>query len=170
MAVLNEMLKNLDSLTDEELAELMSRLEVERSGRAKEQGLVYDKKGGIAACPYCGSVTVVKTGTKNGKQRYQCKDCGTYFTDTTNTMLHHSRLTEQQWRGLLLGMVQNLSSDQIADTIEVKEATAWYNATKVKVMIAAMFYDQDTFVDIAECDEYSVHSKARETQGSSYIN
>lgn len=57
MAVLDEMLKNLDSLTDEELASLMSRLEVEKSGRQKEKGVVYDSKGGIAACPHCGSVS-----------------------------------------------------------------------------------------------------------------
>ena len=35
MAVLNEMLKNLGSLTDEELEELVSRLEVEKSSREK---------------------------------------------------------------------------------------------------------------------------------------
>lgn len=62
MAVLDEMLRNLDSLTDEELAALMSRLEVEKLGREKEKGVVYDSKGGVAACPHCGSVTIVKTG------------------------------------------------------------------------------------------------------------
>lgn len=70
MAVLDEMLRNLDSLTDEELAALMPRLEVEKLGREKEKGVVYDSKGGVAACPHCGSVTIVKTGKKNGKQRY----------------------------------------------------------------------------------------------------
>ena len=157
MAVLNEMLKNLDSLTDEELAELMSRLEVEKSGREKEKGVVYDSKGGVAACPHCGSVTIVKTGKKKGKQRYKCKDCNKCFTETSNTMLHHSRLSEAQWRGLLLGMVQNLSTEQIADSIDVSPKTVWYNSNKVMMLIYDIFHDQDTFVDIAECDEYFVH-------------
>ena len=157
MAVLDEMLKNLDSLSDEELAALMSRLEVEKSGRQKEKGVVFDSKGRVAACPHCGSATVVKTGPKKGKQRYKCKDCGKYFTETSNTMLHHSRLTEAQWRGLLLGMVQNISTEQIADTIGVSPKTAWYNTTKVMMLLYDIFHEQDTFIDIAECDEYFVH-------------
>jgi hypothetical protein len=63
------MLKNLDSLSDEELESLISRLEVEKSGREKQRDVVYDGKGGTAVCPHCGSVSVVKTGKKEGKQR-----------------------------------------------------------------------------------------------------
>lgn len=157
MAVLDELLKNLDSLSDEELAALLSRLEVEKSGRQKENGVVYDNKGQIIACPHCGSATVVKTGHKKGKQTYRCKDCKKYFTETSNTMLHHSRLTEAQWRGLLLGMVQNLSTNQIADTIGVSPKTVWYNSNKVMMLIYDIFHEQDTFIDIAECDEYFSH-------------
>lgn len=159
MAVLDKMLSNLDSLTDAELEELLSRLEVEKSGREKyadTKGLQV-QGGEIVACPCCGSVSLVKTGKKDGKQRYHCKDCGKYFTPTTNTMFHHSRLSEEQWKELLRGMVENLSLEKIADNIGTSAKTVWYNKNKILELLSDIFLDQDRFVDIAECDEYSVH-------------
>lgn len=33
-------------------------------------------------CPNCASTVLRKTGLKRGAQRYQCKGCGRYCTDT----------------------------------------------------------------------------------------
>lgn len=159
MAVLDEMFKNLGSLSDEELEELLSRLEVEKSGRTKfkdTKGLIIED-GNVVSCPHCGGATLTKTGKKDGKQRYRCKDCGKYFMQTTNTMFHHTHLSREQWKELLRGMVQNLTLSKIADNIGTSVKAVWYNKNKVLVMLSEMFIDQDRFVDIAECDEYSVH-------------
>jgi hypothetical protein len=32
-------------------------------------------------CPRCSSLDISKSGTKNGKQQYQCKDCNRYFLE-----------------------------------------------------------------------------------------
>lgn len=43
-------------------------------------------------CPHCNSKNVVRFGkTKQGTQRYCCKDCGKTFTATTGTLFSHSR-------------------------------------------------------------------------------
>ena len=34
-------------------------------------------------CPNCGSIHILKDGKKRGVQRYKCKDCGRYFSETT---------------------------------------------------------------------------------------
>ena len=34
-------------------------------------------------CPECNSENLYKKGFRNGKQRYQCKDCGRYFVEGT---------------------------------------------------------------------------------------
>lgn len=34
-------------------------------------------------CPNCGSTQILKDGKKKGIQRYKCKDCGRYFSETT---------------------------------------------------------------------------------------
>ena len=70
MAVLDKMFGNLGSLTDQELEELLSRLEVEKSSRANVgdvKGLLMEDSK-VIACPYCGSVSIVKCGKKDGKQ------------------------------------------------------------------------------------------------------
>ena len=70
----------------------------------------FDKNEEIpTACPHCGSIDIKKHGRKSDRQRYYCKDCHKTFVETSRSLQYHSRLTPAQWRGLLLGMVQNLS-------------------------------------------------------------
>ena len=159
MAVLDKLLGNLGSLTDDELAELTSRLEVEKSSRLKKEeveGLMMEG-GKVVACPACGSVDVVKCGKYDGKQRYKCKDCKKYFTQTTGTVFSHTRLNREQWLELIRGIVLNLSITKIADNIGVSGKCVWYNKQKVLYVLQEMFSDQDQFVGVTECDEYSVH-------------
>lgn len=161
MAVLDKMFGNLGNLTDQELEELLSRLEVEKSSRANVgdvKGLLMEDSK-IIACPHCGSVSIVKCGKKDGKQRYKCKEkeCGKTFMQTTSTMFSHTRLNREQWLELLRGMVEGLSINKIADNIGMSGKAVWYNKNKVLTVLSEMFIDQDRFVDIVECDEYSVH-------------
>ena len=159
MAVFNEMLKELGSLTDEELEILLSRLNIEKSGREKdkeEKGFQVDNNS-IISCPHCGSISVVKTGKKDGKQRYKCKDCKKYFIQASKTLFNNTRLTKSQWIELLRGLAMNLSLTKIANNIGTSTKTVWYNKNKVLTILQEMFSDQDRFIDIAECDEYSVH-------------
>lgn len=155
----NNLLDSLDSLTETQITELLSRLEVKRSGqknKTDKQGLV-TADGQIIACPHCGSVSVKKHGRKDNRQRYYCKDCHKTFSSTARTMFYHSRLTREQWMGLLKGLVLNLSLNKIADDIGTSVKAVWYNKQKVMSLLSEMFVDQDRFTDIAECDEYSVH-------------
>lgn len=94
----NNLLNSLDSLTEAQITELMSRLEVKRSGQENlqnNQGLVQDGTK-IIACPHCGSVSIKKHDKPRGKQRYRCKDCGKVFSKTTGTLHHHSKLSAWQ--------------------------------------------------------------------------
>lgn len=149
----SELMKSVDTLTDEQVNELLSKLEVKRSGNQKVQEQSKDEEI-PRACPHCGSIDLKKHGTKNNRQRYRCKDCGKTFTESTNTLQYHSRLNPAQWRGLLLGMVQNLSLSAIADNINSSVTTVWHNRQKVCMALQEKFGSQDGFVDIAECDEY----------------
>ena len=161
MAVLDKMFSNLDSLTTEQLEELQSRLDAVKSSRVNAEDvkglLLEDSK--VIACPHCGSVSIVKCGKKDGKQRYKCKEkeCGKTFMQTTSTMFTHTRLTREQWLELLRGMVEGLSINKIADNIRMSGECVWYNEKKVMSVLMEIFGEQDDFVDIAECDEYSVH-------------
>jgi len=155
----NELLSSLDSLTDDQIRQLKSRLAEKGSGQEKvtdTQGLTVEN-GQIVACPHCGSTSIKKHGKKDGRQRFRCKDCNKTFTLATNTLFRYSRLTDEQWKGLLQGIALNLSLTKIADNIGISVKAVWYNKQKVMSLLSEIFTAQDKFRDIAECDECFVH-------------
>ena len=156
----NDMLNSLDSLTPDQVNELLSRLEVKKSGQTAvtkdAKGLLMEN-GQVVACPHCGSVSARKDGTRAGKQKYFCKDCHKRFTAKTGTLSYHSKLTPEQWKGLLKGVVLNLSLSKIADDIGVSIQTVWYNKNKICNALQELFPEQDKqLAGIVECDEYIV--------------
>ena len=108
------------------------------------------------ACPHCGSISIKKHGKIDGRQRYKCKDCGKTFCETSQTLMYHSRLAPAQWKGLLLGMVQNLPLQAIADTIGTSMPTVWHNRHKVCLALEEIYKEQSEFIDIVECDEFYI--------------
>ncbi len=64
-----ELLGSVDSLTEEQVNILLSRLNEKKSGQENEATkLVHNAETGkIVAGPYCGIITIAKTGTKNGR-------------------------------------------------------------------------------------------------------
>ena len=51
------------------------------------------------ACPICGKTDgqLIKKGFQAGKQRYQCKDCGSKFTYDTKQLTAHSHQPVDSW-------------------------------------------------------------------------
>lgn len=149
-------LKAPSKLTDKQLATLLSRLEVEKSRR--ETGKQHTKDAEVHSCPVCKSTTYVKCGkTAAGTQRYKCKSCGKIFTPQINLLFKNSHLTQEQWAELVRGIVDELSLTKIAQNIGTSVKTAWYNKTKIATVLSQIYPTQDSFIDIAECDECFVH-------------
>lgn len=164
-----DMLNSLDSLTPEQRKELLSRLGVSESGHTKteetekkvqlrknEDGL-WCHGGRILSCRKCGSVNLIRHGSSGSAPRLRCKDCGATILVSAKNIQYRSRLDEQQWLEILRGMVENLSLSKIAANTGVSTTTVWNVEKKIKMLVAKIFGQQDCFVDIAECDEYSVH-------------
>lgn len=156
--LLDDLLKSIDSLDDEQFEKLLSVIEAKKSGSQNDtSGLIHNPDtGAVVACPHCGSASIKKHGTKDGRQRYRCKDCQKTFSSTVGTLHQHSKLTKYQWKGLIKGLILNLSIRNIADDIEVNPRTVWYNKQKICNALAELFYQQDNFNGIVECDEYIV--------------
>lgn len=156
--LLDDIIKSIDSLSDEQLQKLLAVAEAKKSGsKTDASGLVRNPDtGNVVACPHCGSASIIKTGTRNGRQRYRCKDCEKVFTGTTGTLHYYSKLTKAQWQGILKGMVQNLSIRKIADDIGTSPQTVWYNKQRICCALNELFYEQDKLAGIVECDEYVV--------------
>ncbi len=110
-----EVLKSVDTLSPEQMEQLASALAVKMTGATEAKKEVQELE--FNGCPHCGSEDYKKHGLKSGKQRYFCKDCRKTFVSTTGTILYRSKLTNKQWEGLILGVIQNLSLKEISETI-----------------------------------------------------
>ena len=80
-----EMLGSIDSLSEEQISELLSRIEVKQS-KTKKKKITNTTKTKIT-CIHCGSSSTRKYGFKSGSQRYYCKDCHKTFTITSESIL-----------------------------------------------------------------------------------
>ena len=149
----DELIKSVDDLSEDQVEELLSKLAVKRK-HIELQKKIKDIEIHDIACIHCGSVDIRKHGKKNNRQRYFCKDCGKTFTNSTGSVMFHSRLSIEQWKELLRGIVENLSVREIAKNIGTSPTTVWYNKQKVCNALMSLYGKQDGFVDIAECDEY----------------
>lgn len=147
-----EMIGSIDSLSEEQIHELLSILEAKQSKNRPEK-IKADTKADII-CIHCGSSKIKKHGFKSNRQRYYCKDCKRTFTISSSSILYRSRLTPAQWKELCRGMVENLSLQKIAYNMNTSTPTVWYNKQKICNMIMKLYKEQDSFIDIAECDEY----------------
>lgn len=154
-----QLLDSIDTLSDEQAAELLSRLQVKvPKSKVTKEVVKDDNNNEIPACINCGSAAIKKHGVRNGRQRYICKDCGKTFSSSTGKITYKSRLTPEQWKELIRGLVDNLSLNQIAKNIGTSATTVWLNKQKICNILMELYGEQDTFVDIAECDEYYVRT------------
>lgn len=148
-----EMIESIDSLSEEQLQELLSILNARQSTKNQKVVSTSDYQDTIK-CEYCGSENLKKHGLRGDKQRYYCKDCKRTFVIKSAPIIQFSKLTEAQWKELLRGMVQNLTLKKIAENVNISITSAWYNKHKVCSALLEIYKEQDGFADIAECDEY----------------
>ena len=69
-----ELMESIDSLTEEQVNALLSKLEVKRAGSQKIQEESKDEQAPMA-CPHCGSIAIKKHGRKSGRQRCRGISC-----------------------------------------------------------------------------------------------
>ena len=148
-----EMIGSIDSLSEEQLQELLSILNAKQSTKKLKAVSNNDYQGTIK-CEYCGSENLKKHGLRGSKQRYYCKDCKRTFVIKSAPIIQSSKITEAQWKELLRGMIQNLKLREIAENVDISITSVWYNKHKVCSALLEIYKEQDGFVDIAECDEY----------------
>ena len=74
--------------------------------------LRWDK--GKVKCMHCDSENVVCNGTKDGHQRYLCKDCGRFFNITTGTIFANSNMQLNEWFYIARELQRGISINQIS--------------------------------------------------------
>lgn len=113
-------------------------------------------------CRHCGSMSVVRYGKRNGRQRYKCKDCLKMSCDLTNSPMYRSKKADK-WIAFIECMLKGLSLRKTAEIVGITHVTAFY--WRHKVLSALAKESIGTFEGIVEVDEtYFLEShKGRKT-------
>ena len=86
------------------------------------------------ACPSCGSMTTA-TVPNEKPQPYWCKDCRSYFSAKTGTVMQASKLSIRKWVFaiyLLTTSLKSVSSMKLHRDLGVTQKTAWMMAQKIR--------------------------------------
>ncbi len=156
------------NLTDEQIQELLSILQTKRSEQSKltkeekvflqccreRRSYSANKDLDTVVCPLCGSIKIIKNGTKNGRQRYKCKDCARTFGDTIGTVLFRSKLSIAKLIELIKLTLQGESCRTIAKELGINKQTVLHNRHRICSVLHQFVYNQDDFKSLAESDEY----------------
>ena len=130
MARLNELLKIVKSLSQQEKAELIAFLSSDTPSSANcESGFNFIKQ--TYSCPHCKSNKIVKNGFRNSIQRFICKDCNKSFTVRTNTITEHSQKSFETWSKFIECMMNSFSVRRSAEICGINKDTAFIWRHKV---------------------------------------
>ena len=111
-------------------------------------------------CPRCGSHDVKKNGfnfKKKLQQHYKCKTCGKKFDDLTGTPFAKHNLSAPLMIVFLYFLGLNLSNNQIAKELNLKQSTAQNIATTLREKVVEN-KPKVKIEDKAEIDEVYVIS------------
>lgn len=159
------------ALTNEELQEIISNLSPNEQRQLFEQlgkhintaptadipikKSVSKDNSKVYCCIKCGSVNYKKNGYSNsGVQRYRCKDCGASFSENYGDSLRYTHLSEDTWKEMLRGFVEELSIPKIAQNVGCSTKTVWLAKTKVNQALMTMYGYMDLFRGQTQGDEY----------------
>lgn len=107
----------------------------------------------ISKCRKCESEKIIKFGVdKNGKQRYRCKGCGATFTETSYSVISHTRHSDDVWEKYIHLLLVGASLEECAFQCRISVRTAFIWRHKI---LNTLQKDQDNRVmaGIIEADE-----------------
>lgn len=85
-------------------------------------------------CPHCGSVAITERKSRK-PQRYHCRDCRSYFSPKTGTLMQGSNLSYQTWAFAIYLMSTNLkgvSSMKLHRDLKITQKSAWHLAHRIR--------------------------------------
>lgn len=162
MALTNEELQDiLGNLTPEEQKQLYNQIgksisNTEPTIPAKSNKHPVSKENSkVYCCIKCGSANYKKNGyTSTGMQRYRCKDCNSSWSENYGDSLRYTHLSEDTWKEMLRGFVEELSISKIAKNCDLSTKTVWLAKTKVNQALMTLYGYTEMFNGQTQADEY----------------
>ena len=139
----------LKSLSQDEIAGLLLAASVIPNGGCTEQAAAER-----IPCPHCGSHDIILYGSKHGKQRYFCKECGKTYVSTTGTVLSMSHFGMDVWQEFLRQTLEGCSLSYAEKTLGLTHQTAFNMRHKLLMAFEDFFVESPVVLgDVSEFDE-----------------
>ena len=115
-------------------------------------------------CPACGSLKI-QNRVNRKPQPYWCKDCHTYFSVKTGSVMHSSNIPLRKWAIATYLMMTNLkgvSSMKLHRDLKISQKAAWHMAHRIRETWSGddeMSDDSGMFYGPVEVDETYIGGK-----------
>lgn len=117
----------------------------------KNTNIKYQNKNKQLNCPACKDKYIIKNGTKNNMQYYKCKNCGKFFSISTNTLTSGINLSYNQLINFMLCLLRYNTLSETASIIGISERSA-YNI-RIKIISVLNKYKTKKLKEVVQCDE-----------------
>lgn len=123
---IEELIKNLDPVSIIEfknyISEHLSELCSTKNSNSKVVSKFKDKD---LFCEKCGSKINKNGKTKNGIQKYICSGCKSTLSETSNTIICHSKLSFEVWKNAIDNLLNGFSIRRIAEENNISNYTSF---------------------------------------------
>jgi transposase-like protein len=129
---IEELIKDLDPVTIIEfknyLSENLTKLCSEKNSNSK---IISTYRQDELFCKHCGCKYNKNGKTKSGVQKYICSGCKTTISETTNTIIYHSKLSFEIWSNIIDNLINGFSVRRIAEENNISILTSFRIRHKV---------------------------------------
>ena len=129
---IEELIKDLDPVTIIEfknyLLENLTHLCCEKNSNSK---IISSHRKEDLFCDKCGCIFYKNGKTKNGVQKYICSGCKNTISETTNKIIHHSKLSFEIWSNVIDNLLNGFSLRRIAEENNISVLTSFRIRHKV---------------------------------------
>ena len=167
---INQLKQEIERLTADERRRLLSDIKLEHyeGGDYVKKVLTEKSSNTAVSCPRCKGLEFVSRGSHKGVKRYQCKNCGRYFSANNGTALHGIH-KKDKWQQYVECMQEGLSLRKSAKKVGISYQTAFNWRHKIlsstkdlqPSQLSGIIEVDDTFFAHSEKGNQKLNRKAR---------
>ena len=163
---IEELIKDLDPVSIIEfknyLLENLTQLCCEKNSNSK---IISSHRQEVLFCEKCESKFHKNGKTKNGVQKYICPRCKKTISETSNTIIHHSKLPFQIWSNVIDNLLNGFSLRRIAEENNISVLTSFRMRHKVLLALKT-FVESIRLTGAIQSDEkyFSINLKGTKPQ------